>query len=127
MTNTSHPTLTAAQEREIERYRRERVLTAPPQMLISMLLERAIADIDRAIEETSPLERSLLIRHAQDVVLELRCALDLSRGEIARNLDALYAYVEEQCLDAFMSRTTEPLASARSVLSNIREGWQTLL
>ena len=127
MTDTSSTQLTAAQEREIERYRRERVLTAPPQVLISMLLDRAIADLDQATAETAPLERSLLIRHAQDVVLELRCALDLSQGEMAQNLDALYAYVEDQCLEAFLTRTTEPLTSARTVLSDIREGWQILL
>ena len=125
MTDTS--SLTAGQAREIEKYRQERILTAPPEVLVSMLLDRAIIDLDHAIAEAAPLERSLFIRHAQDVVLELRCALDLSQGEIARNLDDLYAYVERQCLDAFIGRTPEPLRPARTVLEDLRQGWQTLL
>ena len=125
MTDTSP--MTAGQAREVEKYRQERILTAPPEVLVSMLLDRAIIDLDQAIAEPAPLERSLLIRHAQDVVLELRCALDLSQGEIAHNLDELYAYVERQCLDAFMERTTEPLIPARTVLADVREGWQALL
>ena len=125
MTDTSP--LTAGQAREIEKYRRERILTAPPEVLVSMLLDRAIIDLDHAIAEPAPLERSQLIRHAQDVVLELRCSLDLSQGDIARNLDELYSYVEQQCLDAFIGRTPEPLIPARTVLEDLRQGWQTLL
>lgn len=118
--------LTPTQQRELERYRRDRILTAPPHLLIQLLLEQAIADIDAALEERNPVERSGLIRHAQEVVLELRCSLDLSQGEIATNLDSLYDWVTNRCIDAFLDQSPEPLEAARSVLSDILQGWKEI-
>ena len=129
MANTTTGTveLTPAQQRELERYQTDRVLTAPPQVLISMLLERALADLEAAQAEDELVARSALIRHAQDIVLELRCSLDLSQGEIAANLDALYEFVDSRCMDAFLGRTVEPLVGAHRVLADIHEGWQGIL
>jgi len=94
--------------------------------LISMLLERAVSDLDSAIAEGEDLPRSTHIRHAQEIVLELRCCLDLTRGEIAVNLDSLYEFVDSRCIDAFIERSAEPLIGARKVLADIREGWQAI-
>ncbi|MGI9607354.1 MAG: flagellar export chaperone FliS [Acidimicrobiales bacterium] len=131
MTNTAEQArdreLTLHQKQELERYRTERILTAPPGTLISMLLERAVIDLDGAMAKPDAAERSALIRHAQDIVLELRCCIDLSQGEVAENLDALYAYVERQCLEAFLTRSNEPLGPARNVLADIHEGWAAIL
>ena len=126
-TTTGAAELSPAQRRELERYQDDRVLTAPPAVLISMLLERAISDLDRAMTEDDLVVRSGLIRHAQDVVLELKCCLDLDQGEIAANLDALYDYVDSQCLDAFISRSPKPLEPARQVLVDIHDGWRAIL
>lgn len=118
--------LTPVQQRELERYRRDRILTAPPHLLIQLLLEQAIADLDAAMEASLVPERAGLIRHAQEVVLELRCSLDLSQGEIATNLDSLYDWVTGQCIDAFLSGELEPLRGARTVLSDIHAGWKEI-
>ena len=127
MQNTAEAAeLSPAQQRELERYRRDRILTAPPHLLIQMLLEQALADLDAAIEEDSVPERSGMIRHAQEVVLELRCSLDLSQGEIATNLDALYDWITGQCIEAFLSGDVEPLRGARDVLVNIHAGWKEI-
>ncbi len=127
MQNTAEPVeLTPTQKRELERYRRDRILTAPPHLLIQLLLEQAIADIDAALVETDVAERAGLIRHAQEVVLELRCSLDLSQGEIATNLDSLYDWVTSQCIDAFLSKEPAPLEGARSVLKDVLEGWKEI-
>jgi flagellar protein FliS len=126
-TAETETTLTPAQQRELDRYRRDRVLTAPPQVLIQLLLEQAIADIDEALAVSDALERGGLIRHAQAVVLELRCSLDLSQGEVAENLDSLYAFVTNQCIDAFVSREPAPLVAARRVLNDVLEGWREIL
>lgn len=125
MTNTMH--LTPGQQRDLERYQTDRVLTAPPEVLVLMMLERVVNDLDAAIEAGDDLARGMLIRHAQDIVIELRCSLDLSQGEIAENLDALYAYVDRQCLDSFANKTVSPLRPARQVMRNILEGWRAIL
>jgi len=119
--------LTAAQQRDLERYQSERVLTAPPQVLVLMMLERVVSDLDKALDIEDPLGRSTKIRNAQDIVIELRCSLDLSQGEIAENLDSLYAYVDEQCLDAFVNQSRSPLRPARQVMREILEGWRAIV
>jgi flagellar protein FliS len=119
--------LTAAQQRDLERYQSERVLTAPPQVLVLMMLERVVNDLDTALDIEDPIGRSSKIRNAQDIVIELRCSLDLSQGEIAESLDSLYAYVDEQCLDAFANQTRSPLRPARQVMRDILEGWRAIV
>lgn len=119
--------LTASQQRELQRYQTDRVLTATPGQLIAMMLERSIADLEAAETEPSQAERSVLIRHAQDIVVELRCALDFSQGEIATNLDNLYDFVEQRCLDSFLSGDPSELRAAISVLVDIHEGWKAIL
>ncbi len=125
MTNTMH--LTAGQQRDLERYQTDRVLTAPPEVLVLMMLERVVNDLDTAIDTDDDLARGMLIRHAQDIVIELRCSLDLSQGEIAENLDSLYAYVDRQCLESFVNKSNGPLRPARQVMRNILEGWRAIL
>lgn len=126
MTNSTMQ-LSAGQQRDLERYQNERVLTAPPEVLVLMMLERVVNDLDAAIDCDDDLERGILIRHAQDIVIELRCSLDLTQGEIAENLDSLYAYVDQQCLDAFVSKSVSALRPARQVMRNILEGWRAIL
>lgn len=125
MTNTMQ--LSAGQQRDLERYQTDRVLTAPPEVLVLMMLERVVSDLDTAIDTEDDLARGMLIRHAQDIVIELRCSLDLTQGEIAENLDSLYSYVDRQCLDAFVSKSRSPLRPARQVMRNILEGWRGIL
>jgi len=125
MTNTMH--LSAGQQRDLERYQTDRVLTAPPEVLVLMMLERVVNDLDAAIEAEIDLDRGMLIRHAQDIVIELRCSLDLTQGEIAENLDSLYAYVDRQCLESFVNKTRSPLRPARQVMRNVLEGWRAIL
>ena len=52
-------------------------------------------------------------------------ALDLEAGgEVAANLDALYAFVSERFVDANLRGETAPLEEALGVLTTLHEGWR---
>ena len=113
--------------RELQRYQDEQILTSPPERLIQLLLLRGVADLSAAEGSSDAEHRRACVRHAQDIVTELRCALDLDAGEIARNLDRLYVFVGEELTRAYCSDDLGAVASAQQVLTEILEGWKTVV
>ena len=82
----------------------QQVATASKAMLTSMLFNAAVANTQRAIaqldEQQHQPARRFLIK-AQEIVLELRTALDHEAGgEIAANLDRIYDFVYRQLIAA---------------------------
>ncbi len=113
--------------RDLEKFREEQINTAPPEQLIEMLLNRSILDIDTGLANF--VDRDILrisLQHAQDVVIELRCALDLSVGKIATNLDSLYGFVLVRLSDAIITPDATAAEEARAVLEEVQAGWETV-
>ena len=53
-------------------------------------------------------------------------SLDLSRGEIAQNLDALYDYICRQLLLAHVPRRRDVLPHVSALLTEIRDAWAAI-
>ena len=103
------------------------VSTARPEILIARLLERAVTSI-RSAREVDPAgeaaARTRAIAKALDIVSELRVALDLERGqEVARNLDAVYEFVNHQLLVASIEPGDKALEAALRPLEIVSGGW----
>ena len=111
----------------ISRYRRQEILTETPQGLVVKLYEAALRHC-RAAEthhrEGRIAQRGSAISRALAIVAELRCALDHDKGgEIARNLDSLYVFVNDRLLEAHVARRPEAIGEAQQVLSELHGAW----
>ncbi|MBI4558055.1 MAG: flagellar export chaperone FliS [Candidatus Hydrogenedentes bacterium] len=112
---------------ELASYRKVEVETASQGKLIVMLFNGAI---QRAEEARRQLERGKsegvhnnLVR-AQDIINELRVALDMKAGNIARSLDRVYEYLQHLLIRANIRKDTGPIAECVAHLTELRNTWQ---
>jgi flagellar protein FliS len=108
-------------------YKRVDVETASQGKLIVMLFNGAI---QRAEEAKRQLEKGRLqnvhnnLIRAQDIIAELRGALNMSAGEIARNLDRIYEYFQHLLIMANIRKDTAPIDECVRMMSTVRDTWQ---
>ena len=110
-------------------YKKVDVETASQGKLIVMLFNGAI---QRAEEAKRQLERggvegvhNNLIR-AQDIIGELRGALNMSAGDLARNLDRLYEYFQHLLIMANIRKQIAPIEECIRHLTSMRDTWKEL-
>jgi flagellar protein FliS len=103
------------------------ITQADPAQLIVLLYNGAlslIAQGQQAQKKKDLVQAGLAISKAQAIVGELRQALDLdSGGDIAKNLDRLYAYMHELMVKAMLVNKIEPLNEAAKLLTELRGAW----
>ena len=109
-----------------ERYLHDRVENASPAELTGMLFTEALRCIDTAhglFAADKHLDALPLIVKAQDIVVELRTALNPDAGDLAIQLDSLYTWIYSQLITANMQRSVKALVEARSCLAPLAEAW----
>ena len=99
--------------------------------LIVMLYEGAIRFIDTAIEEIE--KKNFEKAHeniikAERIISELSRTLDLSTGEISKQLLMMYDYMLCQLIQANISKNKDPerLLEVRGLLAEIKEAWEEI-
>ena len=106
------------------------IAAANPHGLIMMLLEGALERVAGArgrMVNGLVGEKAELITKTLAIVDELRGSLDLARGgEIAANLDALYAYISQRLIKANVENRPEILDEVSSLLKEIHSAWIVL-
>lgn len=116
--------------RGIASYRQTEVQSRTPLELVVMLYDGALRFIVQGRE--AMLRRDIAARRqavtrALAIISELQSTLDLKAGgEIAAELDRLYAYVAERLTRASIDQSHGPLDDAARVLTTLREGWSTI-
>jgi flagellar protein FliS len=104
--------------------------TAPPELIVGRLLDRAVAMVRTGMGrlETGPVESTAAIAKAVDIVSELRGALDLEAGgETAGNLDALYEFAAGRLVLGRATLDRAALAEALQVIETLASGWSEML
>ena len=108
-------------------YTRVDVETASQGKLVIMLFNGAIK---RAEEAKRQLEKGKnesvhnnLIR-AQDIIAELRGALNMNMREVSRNLDRIYEYFQHLLITANIHKESTPINECVELLTNMRDTWQ---
>ncbi len=113
--------------KRISQYETTDILTASREEILLRLYEACIRSIKQAKEAISLNQKADKAKHivkAQNIVCELRASLDFKRGgEIAADLDRLYAFVTEQLLNANLNHDAMPLEGALRVLETLEQGW----
>lgn len=110
-------------------YKRVDVETASQGKLIVMLFNGAI---QRAEEAKRQIERGRLdaahnsLIRAQEIIGELRGALNMKAGEIAHNLDRIYEYYQHLLIRANVQKQAEPITLCIELMEELRNAWQEL-
>lgn len=112
----------------INQYRKTDVMTASKETILLMMYAGAIRFLKRAQEfgekKDNP-ERNRFIMRAQDIINELRSTLNFEvGGEIAQNLEGLYAYLTKKLSEAMLDNKNENIAECISILTTLNEGWE---
>lgn len=100
---------------------------ASPHRLIQMLMEGGLSRLAQArgaMERGQFAMKGELIGKAIAIIGGLREGLNLEQGgELARNLDDLYDYMNRRLLEANLKNSVEPLDEVADLLRNIKAGW----
>lgn len=107
------------------------IVAASPHQLIILLYEGAELSVRMAIKhitEQNLEKKSAAISKASAIILEgLRAALDTSKGgELALQLDSLYAYMNQRLMLAHINNQTEPLEEVLGLLRELHEAWEQI-
>jgi flagellar protein FliS len=112
------------------RYRQVQIATASRGKLILMLYQGAINSLKKSIElldKKDYMGKGDCIIKAQDILMELNLALDMSAGEIAHSLRSLYVYMYRRLIDANMNKDTAPIQEAIRIMSNLYQAWEQVV
>ena len=103
---------------------------ASPHRLIQILMEGALEKIHIAkglIERHDIPEKVRHIDWALSIIDGLRQSLDLEKGgEIAKNLEALYDYIQRRIIVANMENNPKILDEVASLLTEIKSAWDAV-
>lgn len=109
-------------------YRAASLENAPPLKIVVMLYEGAIRFLERASRmdpRSDSAEFVNLLSRADRIICELRFSLDSGPSpEIAKGLEELYLFCEDQITVAMQERSIEPIPGCIDVLSRVLEGWR---
>ncbi len=118
-----------AVQTKLNAYTRVDVETASQGKLIVMLFNGAIKRAEEAKRQLARGDRQSvhnnLIR-AQDILGELRGALNMKAGDIAQNLDRIYEYFQHLLVAANVKKDPEPIDTVVEMMSEMRDTWQEL-
>jgi flagellar protein FliS len=113
---------------KLNAYRQTAVTTASREQLLIMLYEGAIKQLKRASEccQSKDLAgKGVAVGKAHDIINELSNSLDFKvGGEIAKNLEQLYAFMVEQIIQGNLNNDPTKFDAARKLLENLLEGWK---
>ncbi|MEK7795126.1 MAG: flagellar export chaperone FliS [Candidatus Hydrogenedentota bacterium] len=110
-------------------YKRVDVETASQGKLIIMLFNGAIQRAEEAKRQMARGNIGQVHKHlvrAQDIIAELRGALDFSAGEVAQNLDRAYEYLGHLLVKANIYKDSAPLDECVTFMTELRDTWQAL-
>lgn len=110
-------------------YRRVDVETASQGRLIVMMFNGAIsqsAEARRRIMSGEGTAAHKYLIQAQEIIAELRSALNMDAGEVAQNLDRSYEYFHHLLVTANIKKTTDPIDECMQLMTSMRDTWQEL-
>jgi flagellar protein FliS len=116
--------------RAATQYVHTQVRSSTPLELVVLLYDAALTSAgtarDAMARKDIPTRRAALSRMLA-IVAELQNTLDLDNGgQIAKDLDALYAWITSRLLDATVQQSVRPIDEVIRVLKPLRDAWQTI-
>lgn len=116
--------------RESQTYSAQQVMTSDPVTLVAMLYDKAVASLKAAVQaiySDEIEERWRNTSRAQEIINHLFMTLDMEKGgEIASNLEALYAYMLKRLLDVDVKNDARAAEEVIELLEPLRASWREL-
>ncbi len=110
------------------KYQKTSVQSASREKLLLLLYEGAIKYMKRAkhaIQKDNIKGRGENVGYAYDIVCELNNTLDHNvGGDIAKNLEKLYMFVNDKLVEANIKNSEESLDDAIKVFQILYDGWK---
>jgi len=110
-------------------YRESAVLTAPPERLVVMLYDgagRFLFQAATAMREGDVPTAHDRLRRAERIVEHLLATLDMSQGEVAEKLEAIYVFCLQLLAEGRMGQDPAKLDKVSELLGGLREAWAEL-
>ncbi|HUE74697.1 MAG TPA: flagellar export chaperone FliS [Pirellulaceae bacterium] len=108
-------------------YLQTQVLTASPQRLRLMLIERALREIElteRHWDEHQPEQALESLIRCRDIISELIAGIRQGESPLAQKVLGLYLFLFQALTEAQLSRDPSKLAIVRRILTSERDTWQ---
>jgi flagellar secretion chaperone FliS len=120
----------AMSPRGAEAYRRTEAQSSSPLGLVVMLYDGAIKftlEAREAIARDDVGARTTAVSRALAIIAELQNTLNVKDGgEVARELDRLYAYMSARLFDVTARADDEAAKEVQKLLTTLREGWSQI-
>ena len=107
-------------------YRESAVLTATPEQLVVMLYDganRFLTQSAVAMREGRAGTAGEKLRRAEAIIDELLATLDLSVGEVAERLQALYLFFKEHLMAARLRQDPAKVDEVARLMRELRSAW----
>jgi flagellar protein FliS len=120
--------MTPASAKALAVYQNAAVTTASPMRLVVMLYERLVRDMrtaETALGGGDAVTANDQLKHAQEIILELRASLDTTRWEAGEHLARLYDFLHDELVSANTSKDPGRVASCRALVEPLLDAWQT--
>ena len=109
------------------RYLGDTVSTASPQQLLVMLYDRLALDLERGEDALARRDREAAgeqLKHAQEILIELRATLKVEVWEGGPRLAALYAWLIGELIKANLKGDIRRVRDCRKVVEPLRDAWR---
>ena len=110
-------------------YRESSILTATPDRLVVMLYDgagRFLAQAAAAMRERQISRANGRLQKAEAIIEELLATLDMSAGQVAERLQALYVYSRRRLVEARLEQDPERVEEIAALLGELRAAWAEL-
>lgn len=119
--------MTPSLARGAEAYKQTLVQSRSPLELVVMLYDGALQFLEQAAEAMDrrdmPAKAEAMSRSFA-IIAELQNTLNVrDGGELARQLDALYAHMHDRLVDANVQRSSAPIREVVALLKPLRDAW----
>jgi flagellar protein FliS len=109
------------------RYLNASIATASPQQLLVMLYDRLALDLERAHDALVAGDREAAgeqLKHAQEIVLELRASLKIEIWDGGPRLAALYNWLLTELIAANIKGDLRRVGDCRKIVEPLRDAWR---
>ncbi|MHC4943622.1 MAG: flagellar export chaperone FliS [Planctomycetota bacterium] len=112
----------------ISQYKKDTIVSAPPERLLLMLYDGAIRNLNLALKKLEAGDRagfSLHLGKGQAIVAELMNSLDAkAAGKIGENLEKLYIFIIDRLIESNLQCKGKGISDSVHVMKTLKEGWE---
>ena len=108
------------------RYVSDSIHTASPARLVTMLYDRLALDLERACFALDTSDRAFAdeqLRHAQEIVMELRSGLDVTAWDGGPRMAALYDWLLKELVFANTRQDKSKVTACLRIVEELGQAW----